>query len=65
MDSYCLVLLVQQTGFNLIYKIGALLQESYCKEYETYNNIKSDCSVVNVEFYLYLCTQNFQLHANG
>ena len=35
MDSYCLVLLVQQTGFNLIYKIGALLQESYCKEYET------------------------------
>ncbi len=35
MDSYCLVLLVQQTVFNLIYKIGALLQESYCKEYET------------------------------
>lgn len=35
MDSYYLVLLVQQTGFNLIYKLGALLQESYCKEYET------------------------------
>lgn len=35
MDSYYLVLLGQQTGFNLIYKLGALLKESYCKEYET------------------------------
>ncbi len=35
MDSYCLVLLGRQTGFNLIYQLGALLQESYCKEYET------------------------------
>ena len=26
MDSYCLVLLGQQTGFNLIYKLGAHLQ---------------------------------------
>ena len=35
MDSYCLVLLGRQPGFNLIYKLGVLLQESYCKEYET------------------------------